>query len=1144
VSTNEASPYVSHIGAKIVESLPNQVDRLPILSTLDYAGDFYFNSSAPLTSRNWTLQQYNFTPNKCNLQGLIIGKFVGFPLSPSVLSPPFNFECGGNYAYHYIDDVSITGIEPNMDLPDTLAFCTGNSVTLSFDSINYFTEYGWYRNGVPIPGATSRNYTATTTGRYYAYGYNPICPDVYWTDTCTIIVAPPLQGNNIEVPYTKCDSTSNFRVLDTVIGSTYTWRGTHATPAVFTGTRYNPIWTNYNTVDTIRLTITNAYGCKRDTSFIVWYCCAQQAYALTNQTVDTINTLLRLADPLALLDNFNYGCHIIDGFFRINRNCTFKNFVFSMSPNSKIIIDVGKQVIFDSCTFVSCDTVMWQGIFIKGSTSKITMKNSIVEHAMVGIDNTAAGMLDLYRDTFNYNYRDIWMHSATINPSFKVEGSAFVNITHKPEWDCIARYSANPDRLYQPVVNKKSFIGIQVDSIFNITIGDGAMGKLQNYFNKHNYGIYSKYSSIYVYNNRMDTLYTLASEPNNAGMGIYNYGRNPINTFKTIVGKSTGNFRNIFNSTNFAIFTRHTTDTIVNNYIKGCNTGIYADSAISVLGTSRSIVALFDTIINYNVVGIDVEHSKSASIQIKNNYLKTTGPVYIPLFFSTQPKGIFVNQLRYLALSPTTVDSTASNTLVVQDNKVIGGKYGIYLINNRNSNVLGNEVRSEKNALSFVGGIRLDNVHNSNIKCNAVIGNARDSVAPFKPIIAMHVQDSRRNFIDCNHTDSAHYGIRFFSNCYTLNGIAGNEFANSYDQFVLMTNGFIGNQFTRATSGGIFQNLDNQWLGWSVRNTYTINSYGNLSTLFTRTSTLPFRPMVNSRNFAIFTIISPVTYPIATFTGCPTSCSGILFRTAGGEEGSKSEKIEFLEEAAAESIPAEISEEENTYLLKKDAYLELKKDTTLLDSSEILDIFYAEMKASNIELMDKIQHLMEQENIEEAKLQNQTFVTTNKIEENEKMMNEILLNADNIDINEVWQVVMDIANQCPISGGEAVYDARAWLMTYDKNLDWLDDDRCIKGIDYRIANPNPTTEEIKVLLFPNPSNEYINIWMKDYMISDEETIYIEIRDMLGRTILNTSDKMQSSIMKLETSKWASGNYILKISTSKGFETKTKINVLH
>jgi hypothetical protein len=467
----------------------------------------------------------------------------------------------------------------------------------------------------------------------------------------------------------------------------------------------------------------------------------------------------------------------------------------------------------------------------------------------------------------------------------------------------------------------------------------------------------------------------------------------------------------------------------------------------------------------------------------------------------------------------------------------------IYLINNMNSNVLGNEVRSEKNALSFVGGIRLDNVHNSNIKCNAVIGNARDSVAPFKPIIAMHVQDSRRNFIDCNHTDSAHYGIRFFSNCYTLNGIAGNEFANSYDQFVLMTNGIIGNQNFRITSG-ISQNLDNQWQGWYVRNTYTINSYGGSYNFMVRTTGLPYKPIVNLRNSTSFSIISPTTFTLSPLIDCnPISCSGIRFRMAGGE-GENSEKVTFLEDAATESIPAEISEEENTYLLKKDAYLELKKDTTLLDSSEILDIFYAEMKASNIELMDKIQHLMEQENIEEAKLQNQTFVTTNKIEENEKMMNEILLNADNIDINEVWQVVMDIANQCPISGGEAVYDARAWLMTYDKNLDWLDDDRCIKGIDYRIANPNPTTEEIKVLLFPNPSNEYINIWMKDYMISDEETIYIEIRDMLGRTILNTSDKMQSSIMKLETSKWASGNYILKISTSKGFETKTKINVLH
>ena len=64
------------------------------------------------------------------------------------------------------------------------------------------------------------------------------------------------------------------------------------------------------------------------------------------------------------------------------------------------------------------------------------------------------------------------------------------------------------------------------------------------------------------------------------------------------------------------------------------------------------------------------------------------------------------------------------------------------------------------------------------------------------------------------------------------------------------------------------------------------------------------------------------------------------------------------------------------------------------------------------------------------------------------------------------------ANQCPISGGNAVFSARAMLYLVFPNLKYNDRDICNSvGIAYKQSNPSVIKKELFVKVYPNPTND-------------------------------------------------------------------------
>lgn len=124
-------------------------------------------------------------------------------------------------------------------------------------------------------------------------------------------------------------------------------------------------------------------------------------------------------------------------------------------------------------------------------------------------------------------------------------------------------------------------------------------------------------------------------------------------------------------------------------------------------------------------------------------------------------------------------------------------------------------------------------------------------------------------------------------------------------------------------------------------------------------------------------------------------------------------------------------------------------------------------------------------------------------EENAKKVNDIFLStvAKGIDIFTTQQAseLYDIANQCPLAGGEAVYQARAMYSLIDEDAYYLDKELCIlPGNNWRKSETKNIEKVFE--LYPNPAQNTVTLYYPTIK-QDVNTLYIY--DALGK-IVNAS----------------------------------------
>lgn len=111
---------------------------------------------------------------------------------------------------------------PAINAGGPLSFCSPGTVTLSATATGA-TSFQWYAGGVPISGATSQTFTASTSGNY-TVSYTNGCPSALSSGT-TVTVYTPLTGAAINAggPTTFCEGLGVNLTSNNSDVSSYQW---------------------------------------------------------------------------------------------------------------------------------------------------------------------------------------------------------------------------------------------------------------------------------------------------------------------------------------------------------------------------------------------------------------------------------------------------------------------------------------------------------------------------------------------------------------------------------------------------------------------------------------------------------------------------------------------------------------------------------------------------------------------------------------------------------------------------------------------------------------------------------------------------------------------------------------------------------
>jgi hypothetical protein len=231
-------------------------------------------------------------------------------------------------------------------------------------------------------------------------------------------------------------------------------------------------------------------------------------------------------------------------------------------------------------------------------------------------------------------------------------------------------------------------------------------------------------------------------------------------------------------------------------------------------------------------------------------------------------------------------------------------------------------------------------------------------------------------------------------------------------------------------------------------------------------------------------------------------------------------------------------EEGNKALDKEILYSLLKKDTSLLEN-DTLRAFYDETSVAHSGIISQIMDLINEKNYSDVETKLETLTMNTEAETVNKEVYSIMNFAEQreayILTNEELEILMNIANFCPIKYGQGVYSARVMIRSqpgYETST-WDDEELCISGIDYRRANPDDEHltqyySKTNYLLYPNPASNELTFKIQNIVQNTSfSKSKIEIFDILGNVMLKKESDFAVSINKIDVTSLVSGAYLFE-----------------
>ncbi|MBA3648258.1 MAG: T9SS type A sorting domain-containing protein [Chitinophagales bacterium] len=972
----------------------------------------------------------------------------------------------------------------NITTPGNLQYCYGYNADLMINNPGNGYSIQWYVNGAKLNGQTSISVSPTTDGVYRVQ----IIKNNSDGSTCTVTTPDWATAKVTHLPSTLnncCNSPVGLTFLDVTASS---FEGFLA------GT------SEQNNINT------------------------------------TTHTLSNESKQIS-----------INGTFTLNENFTFTN-CSNVTFASGAEVDLnGYTLTLNGTTFTNCDpSNMWNGIKSgpANSGSKIvTSNNTHIENAITGIDlsDNKSSTFKIQSTIFNNNYIAVSLGSSSSQIS-QITGCTFKDD---------ANYNLLP-----PNNTKRTSIYIKAVGLSSLSIGNSTTG---NTFDNADYGLYLDHTNATILKNTFQNF--SKNDNGNSAYATYGILGSGTSSYTINVGDGSGANKNLFKTGKYyGVYV----DGSGGNGTKGLGGSINKNTFTH----DDKPITFKNATFPFSILSNDITDATNGITLNNNNVFSGSPPIdvssnSIALINSGSSSGKYGIYYTYSKTSSLAAQFTG-NTITVNSQQ-----YGMQFLNAKSILINSNTVNLQLSSQASDGyyGISCSNVNSATVQCNNISGSSHSSSSGYTSERGISFSNAVDNIINCNTTDNEAFGLEFLGTC-TGSFIKGN-ILKYHDQGISV--GLIN-----STEGVISdQKVDNQ--GIAPGNQYI----GTGSGVFANSgfalyrNVLAFPPIIN------FEFLNSTDIYYAKSSGSNTSSEKIVRNTASGIKEfdcgpiCPNEPMAQMRDASSDSDSsnnvidstevAQIITAVDSIFPSNDAMIWYEKqnlyettigDTILEDTIPSLQIFNDTIQSNNIGLFSQVDNLigsviqfkeidwadsMDNNKNKALNILNE-IITQRQLESNEKTIDEIYLATIAIGLDTFTEAqtrdILEIANQCPFIGGNAVYLARGMYELMNDSMIYNDNQTC--NSIQQIKNASIDKTEVSMNVYPNPSDK---MFFLDYSLPLDKEYQFYITNLSGKIIMDIDIYGTYGKREIDISSLLPGFYTMYLSDNNLPKWRSKLIII-
>jgi Secretion system C-terminal sorting domain len=831
---------------------------------------------------------------------------------------------------------------------------------------------------------------------------------------------------------------------------------------------------------------------------------------------------------------------------------------------------------------------MWDGMRVTGG-GEIHVTGSLIEDAEKAVYSALGAYITVTDAVFNKNYIGVEYdtysgdHPGVItntvftcrqlpvgaNVALLKGAQTFTNFIQEYP---VANYTGTA--LLNPRSGQRSYAGVYVrnngsavvsPSTADVTsftaarIGTSTGYSDLNVFDNLDYGVYAYYSNVIVENNAFQYITSpqiINPNTTNTGAGVYGLTfSEPGDVWVMRVGGTAGGQTNTFwNCGRGVDLNGYYVTEVSSNLFHSAQVlspasltpGYGAYGIFLKSGNSRRTDVQYNEVVNVrNGIALFADAIPASSGQyykfiglgtISNNRIAEQPSFGAPVTGAYVQVGMVIQNV--IPSCSNCLTEITTDRLYVENNVFEQVFNGIRLLNwNKYPRVADNQIGLKYLAPSPAQqnpqqGIRVINTLTAVVYRNTIIGDAQCLTKT--NVRGIYASRSASGIWRCNYVQNVGQCLVFEGNCGAAT-VFNNQMLDAQDGLVLLNNGIIGAQGSLPSSTSMGAVCDNYWFGpFSHADTYTDQTFApdTHSPLYIRNTAAPgYIPQVNATTGLIpfDSYIAPGAMIFTNVLSPEWNCNEPAPIAEQGGMGDKGQQVKLMEQIVQDELELSGFVSAGQWMDKKDTYGKLMADSSLMDTSAVLQNFYADAPEQSYGKVAEVNDLAATSNLNVVQTVGSTLPENTDAEFNHKQVLLLFtkqMEGQTLDSSEV-ALLEQIARTCPLYGGTAVYQAQALLCLVKDEVILFEEDCFVPVNNNRKPRTpkNPSSTTTKAAVYPNPTTGEVSLEIK---LEKEQTGYVQVQSITGQILFTVRLNAGSNLALINLSEYSQGVYIYQI----------------